>query len=183
MKTVRELKAIVGGIFGKAVEWEILVRNPAKALNFRWPQEAREEIHPYSSQEVRLMLEHVPQAHYALFVMAIWTGMRQGELIAAKWANVAWSEGRYYVRENKSRNYGLQAPKSKASQAPVPLSRFVMDALRTHKKQLAERILMAPEFTDQDLLFPNQKGGPLDSSHVAIFARNKKPIYGWAQKV
>ena len=164
VKTVRELKALLGSIFGKAVEWEILLRNPAKVLKFRWPQQEREEIHPYNAQEVRLILEHAPQAHYAMFVMAIWTGMRQGELLAAKWANVAWNEGRYYVRENKSRNYGLQTPKSKASQAPVPLSGYVMEVLRTHKrrqekqkKKQAERILMTPDFVDQVCFSPTKK--------------------------
>ena len=67
-------------------------------------------------------------------MFAIFSGLRQGEILAAKWKNLDWEEGTYTVRENLTRLRKFD-PKTKteASLATVELPPIVMEALRAHK--------------------------------------------------
>ena len=50
--------------------------------------------------EIRLFLEtakEVQPDHYVLFLTAVMTGMRRGELLAMKWRNVDWQRRQYFV--------------------------------------------------------------------------------------
>ena len=44
-----------------------------------------------------------------------------------------------------------------------------MEALKAQRAQVAEmRLLAGPSWTDNDLLFPNTRGGPLAENHVLV---------------
>ena len=57
--------------------------------------------------------------------------------------------------------------KTKQSRRKITLSQAAVAALRTHRaRQHAERLALGPAWDDQDLVFTNAIGGPLDGSHV-----------------
>jgi integrase len=65
----------------------LIPRNPATGLKL--PRIIREEIDPLTEEESRRLLEAVRGERLeALYILALSTGMRQGELLALKWEDV-----------------------------------------------------------------------------------------------
>jgi integrase len=86
-------------------------------------------MHPLSPDEVRRLLEAASGDRLeALYVLAINTGMRRGELLGLKWSDVDLEGGRLSIRRTLTRTdngkrVALGAPKTKRSAAPSGLPR------------------------------------------------------------
>jgi integrase len=111
----------------------------------------------------------------ALYVLAVHTGLRQGELLGLKWSDL--DDGKVSVRRAlkiTEHGLGFGSTKNKASRRSVTLNQTAADALRAHRtRQNAER-LEAPEWFDADLVFPNRVGKPMDPNN--LYHREYKPI-------
>ncbi len=89
--------------FEQAIEHGLVDHNLAKRLGkfYKHAPVRHEEIQPLSPPEVetlvKAVLEHAPQ-HYALFLAAIHTGMRSGELAGLKWEDIDWKAKYVTVR-------------------------------------------------------------------------------------
>jgi integrase len=85
----------------------------------------------------------------ALYVLAVHTGLRQGELLGLKWSDL--DDGKVSVRRAlkiTEHGLGFGSTKNKASRRSVTLNQTAADALRAHRtRQNAER-LEAPEWFD-----------------------------------
>jgi integrase len=65
------------------------------------PQPTREEIHPLTPEQAKLLLQVAHESGdrlEALYVLAIHTGLRQGELLGLKWDDVDLEDGSLQVR-------------------------------------------------------------------------------------
>ena len=117
------------------------------------------------------------QRWYALFLLALTTGLREGELLALRWDDVKWDEKwedqempLLEVNENLFFLHGAQfgTPKSDDSRK-VPLIPMAVEALRAHQtRQKAER-LKAPRWDRPEqpynLIFPNTVGMPMAANN------------------
>lgn len=100
-------------------------------------------------------------ADRALYLTAAMTGLRRGELLALRWADIDWIARRVRVRQNYVRGR-LGAPKSKRSTRSVPLADRVAAELDRHYKASTFQ-------ADDDLVFGNpDTGKPRDPSRVRI---------------
>ena len=101
----------------------------------------------------------------ALYVLALTTGLREGELLGLRWRYVDLERGALQVRGIVQRIDGkpvVKEPKTESSSRQVLLTKLAVDALRQHRlRQLEERLKMGDAWDDQDLVFPNQSGGPM----------------------
>ncbi len=106
----------------------------------------------------------------ALYVLAVHTGMRQGELLALKWADVDLRDGRVSVRRTITKSGGhllLGEPKTAKSRRTITLTAGSLNALRAHRKrQLEERMQRAGLWQDHGLVFPSSVGTPLSHRNV-----------------
>jgi integrase len=67
----------------------LIPRNATEAV--KPPQPSREEMHPLTPEQAKLLLQTAHEAGdrlEALYVLAIHTGLRQGELLGLKWDDV-----------------------------------------------------------------------------------------------
>ena len=83
----------------------------------------------------------------ALYVVAVHTGLRQGELLGLKWTDIDLDMGRLSVRRSlKVTEGGLDfgPPKNKASRRSVPLNNTTAAALRAHTLRQNEERLRSP---------------------------------------
>lgn len=69
---------------------------------------------------------------------------------------------------------GFGPPKNKASRRSVPLNKTAVAALKAHRKRQNEERLRTPEWADNDLVFPNRVGKPLD--HNNLYHREYKAL-------
>jgi integrase len=103
---------------------------------------------------------------YALAVVALFTGMRLGEVLALRWSNADLDAKVIRVREalEETKAYGIRAkqPKSKAGRRDIGLPDIVVDALSEHRRrQLELRVALGVGKPPVDaLVFPTIEGGP-----------------------
>jgi integrase len=107
----------------------------------------------------------------ALYVLAISTGMRQGELLGLRWRDID-SEGRS-LRVTGSIQYvpghglSVSSPKTRSSRRRVMLSRIAADALdRRREAQKQERAHSGEKWEDQDFVFTSRDGKPIYATNV-----------------
>jgi integrase len=163
---------------GQAMRDDLISRNVAAGERPRSSRN-RDEIKALSSEQARALLAAASgQRNEALYVVALHTGLRQGELLGLKWADVDLTGRRLSVRRAlKVTDHGLDfgPPKNKASRRSVPLSKTAVAVLRAHRtRQNEERLRLGDLWQDHDLVFPNRVGKPMD--HGNLYYREYKPL-------
>jgi integrase len=164
----------------QAMRDDLIPRNVAAGERPR-SSRTRREIKALSSDQARTLLSAARGLrNEALYVVAVHTGLRQGELLGLKWGDVDLSEARRRLsvrRALKVTDHGLDFghTKNNASRRSVPLSRTAAAVLRAHRNlQNQERMRLGDLWQDHDLVFPNRVGKPLD--HNNLYYREYKPL-------
>jgi len=104
-------------------------------------------------REVRALLDAATERWQPLLMMAVLTGLRQGELLGLQWGDIDWSAKQVHVR--RQFNAGRFADlKTRHSRRRVGLSEELLSELKACK-------LRCPK-GEHDLVFPNHNGRPLD---------------------
>lgn len=119
--SVRAYMARLKGIFRKGIDWGYLRRSPTD-ITLHYPKGDTKKFNSLSPAKVRALLECTPQKWRVLIGMAVWTGMRIGEILAAKWGNMDWNAQQYHIRETLTCSQTFTIPKTKESVAPVFVS-------------------------------------------------------------
>ncbi len=129
----------------QAVKWDLIHRNPADAA--KAPAPSTKEKHPLSAPEARRLLEAARGDRLeALYVLAVHTGMRRGELLGLKWEDVDLDAAtlrvrRALTRTENGRKLALGEPKTKKSRRTVRLTPRAVETLKGHRaQQAAERL-------------------------------------------
>jgi integrase len=168
-RTVQYIHVTLHKALKQAVQDGLIPRNTTEAV--KPPQVRREEIRPLSAEQVKVLLETACGDRLeALFVLAIHTGLRQGELLGLKWEDVDLEDGTLRVRRTLATAKGgpvLMAPKTKSSRRSVKLTQGAMDALRSHLKgQLQEIDRAGPLWQENGLVFASEIGEFLDRRYL-----------------
>lgn len=166
-QTLKHMMNPISGVFQYAIRGGYLRENPARYV--QTPRIPHREMDFLTTEEVRIFLEYVPQRYYSLFLTAIMTGMRRGELLAMKWKNLDWNRRQYFVREILSK-YGarFQEPKSKTSRRAMDLAPQLIGALEAHRAHQNEmKLKLGPVYEDMGLVFCTEKGTPLDPDNIS----------------
>jgi integrase len=106
----------------------------------------------------------------ALYVLALYLGLRRGELLGLCWQDVDLDESKLEVVQTLQRVGGslrLVPPKTEDSARTTPLPPPCVEALREHKKrQFAERADAWPDWEDHDVVFPSRRGTPMEPDNL-----------------
>ena len=106
----------------------------------------------------------------ALYVLAIATGLRQGELLGLSWRDIDLESAKVMVRTTLQRTngeYQLLEPKTTRSRRTLALPEMVVDSLRAHKgRQFGEMLKAGLEWRQSELVFTAPAGGPLSDRVV-----------------
>ena len=108
----------------------------------------------------------------ALYVLAVGTGMRLGELFGLQWANVDLKAGTVTIRHTLQELDGkltLKEPKTDKSRRCLRLAESAVTALAEHRKRALAGGLAASPW-----VFGNRNGGPLRRGH--FHQRDFKPL-------
>jgi integrase len=120
-RRVRYIHVTVRKALKDAVRLQLLARNVADAAIP--PRQFKSEIDPLTQDQMRSLLEATKGDRLeALYVLAITTGMRQGELIGLQWKDVDLDGGT--LRVNRSVYEGVVSPpKTNAGRRTIRLSK------------------------------------------------------------
>jgi integrase len=160
-----------------AVSDGLIPRNVAAGLKL--PKLSREEIDPLNREEARRLLEAAKGERLeALYMLALNTGMRLGELLALNWDDVDLEGEVLRVRRTLTRAgkvYTTGEPKTRNSRRVIRLTGAAVEALRGHlPRQLEEMGRMGSLYQPGGLVFATEVGTIVNPSNVRN--RSLKPL-------
>ena len=176
--SVVQLHTVLRRALGQAARWGLVVRNVVSLVTP--PRLERREMTTLSPEQVRNLLDAATGGRLeALYVLAVTTGMRQGEILALRWRDVNLDVGTLQVRATLQRNHEgfvFAEPKTAHSRRKVALGRATVEALRSHRsRQLGERLKFGAAWEDNDLVFANEVGRPMEATNL----RNRFFGHSW----
>jgi integrase len=129
--TVKLVHSVLSSAFKRAVKWGVLHHNVIE--NVDAPRIVRDEVEVFSPQEVQALLCAASGNRLeALYILALSTGMRGGELLGLEWRHVNLDAGTLDVKQTTTINGQLGTPKSKNSIRTLQLPSIATEALRRH---------------------------------------------------
>ncbi len=176
--TVARIHAVLRRAFGEATRMGIIQRNVVALV--RPPRPIAKEMRVLTPEQARIFLAAVVDDPLeALYVLALTTGMRRGEMLALHWADVNLEARFIQVRFTVQHIAGAQVlyspPKTARSRRKVALSARAVDALQKHRqRQEQQRAIVGANWVDNDLVFTTATGEPMRGNH--ILQRNFAPI-------
>ena len=170
-RTVRYIHTTLHKALKQAVMDGLIPRNATEAV--KPPQPTREEIHPLTPEQAKRLLQVAHESGdrlEALYVLAIHTGLRQGELLGLKWDDVDLDDGSLQVRRTLAitkNGFVFTSPKTSGSRRSVKLTQRATEALRSHlERQLGEIDRVGSLWSENGLIFASETGEPLDRRAV-----------------
>ena len=178
-RTVDYIHITLQKALSQAVRDDLIPRNVAAGER---PHSTRhtspDRVKALSPAQVRALLDAAQGTrNEALYVVALHTGLRQGELLGLRWADVDLDAGKLSVRRAlKIADPGLDfgPPKNKASRRSVRLNKTATAALRAHRARQNQERIAARTWRDTGLVFPNRIGGPIDPTN--LYNREYEPL-------
>ena len=173
--TVQKIHHVLHKALSQAVRWNLVPRNVADDV--KAPTPTKKEMHPLSAEQARRLLATARDDRLeALYVLAIHTGMRRGELLALRWEDVDLEAvnplvriRRTITRKGSGGSYAFGEPKTKNSRRTIQLTRQAVEALRSHRARQAGEKLASPAgplYKDQGLVFAGEGGGLINPSNL-----------------
>jgi integrase len=167
-RTVQLMHTTLHKALKQAVLWGLVPRNVTEAVVA--PRVTKKEIHPLTSGQTRVLLDGAKGGRFeALYVLAVTTGLRRGELLGLRWTDVDLKRGYLQVRQQLIRTQSgltFTSPKRGKSRS-VRLTKRAVEALDDHyKRQLQEKQRLVELWQDIGLVFPTQVGKPMDADNL-----------------
>ena len=168
--SVNKLHVVLHKALEQAVEWRMVPRNVAGLAKAPKPS-AMKEISPLSAEEARRLVEAARGDRLeALYVLALHTGMRQGELLALKWRDVDLENATLSIRRTLTRSGGrllLGEPKTGKGRRNIDLTEASVGALRGHLvRQTGEIEILGDRYQDAGLVFTSEAGTLINPTNL-----------------
>jgi integrase len=131
-RTVQIIHATLYKALKQAVKWSLLSKNVVDSVDP--PRVPKREIRPLSEEQVKRLLETAQGDKLeALYILAVHTGMRSGELLGLRWQDLDLQIGTVQVRRSV---FGgrTEAPKSANGNRSIRLNKTSIRALQGHER-------------------------------------------------
>jgi integrase len=167
--SVNKLHAVLHKALGQAVKWNMIPRNVAGVV--KAPRPAPEEMRTLSKEETHRLLDAARGDRVeALYVLAVHTGMRQGELLGLKWRDVDLENATLSVRRTLTKSRGrllVGEPKTNNSRRTIRLTEPAVRALREHlDRQMEGMQRLGDLYQDEGLVFASEVGTLINPSNL-----------------
>ena len=162
-----KIRSIMGDMMNRAIEDLLIVRNPVVGIKLY--SEREQNAKALSAREQSVFFDYCKGSFYEnLFVVAVNTGMRPGELFALTEKDLDFEKG--YINVTKTlnymkgngdnkKNYHIGTPKTKNSIRKVPMNSVCREYL--HKQVDLKQNLQVVKNTDTPFLFVTTLNTPL----------------------
>ena len=166
----KKTKKILVDMLEKAIDSDLLTKNVAKQLNTVISKEDKKERRVLTVSEAELFLGEAQSSYYYnLFVLALETGMRIGELCGLRWQDIDFEKKVLYVRHTlcyfrKDGKYifEMHDAKTKNGRRTIPLTTKALETLRRQRVQKQKILFKGIEAEEQyrDLVFVTKNNRP-----------------------
>jgi integrase len=175
-KSIHEIHGVLHLALKNAVRWGYVSRNVCDLVEP--PRIVSREAAPLTLEQAQILLKSVSEHRLeVLLTMAVVTGMRRGELLALRWANVDFERKTLLVLHTvdyiPKYGYVETEPKTAAGKRLISLPAFLVEMLKQHRVKLLEQQLkQGSAWEDRDLVFPDLHGGYFNPGYlIRLFTR------------
>ena len=180
-KSVRNLHGTLHKAMAKAVKEEYISKNPCEDLELPRSDAPKKEMRPLLDDELPIFLKKIVGDRMEnLFYVAVFTGMRESELIGLSWDCIDFEHGSIHLYRQlskgrrKGEGWSFTSLKNRQARTFSP-PKGVLEALKRVKRQQAEwRLKSGNAWQDTNLVFTNEHGQHL--SMCAIYSRFKAVV-------
>ncbi len=180
---IKNLNKLLKKFFFYAVDEGYLLKNPCTSKSLTIPGEVTQEdtdIEIFNDEEIEAIKKAL-EGHRLkpLILLALGTGLRQGELLGLKWSNVDLKNKEIKVEQaikavtiinsDGSRKYEIreQPLKTKNSIRTMPIPSNLIPILEKHAlKQKEEKLKAGPLYNDSNYVFTTATGNPIDTRNL-----------------
>lgn len=164
--TVRYVHSVLSKSLKDAVRWDKVPRNVCAFAEAPRPKRTTREHVTWTGEEIRRFLDATSEERlHAAWLLAVATGMRRGELLGLRWADIDFDNATASIRQTVvavGHAPEFTQPKTATSRRSVALDAGTVRALRDHRKrQAAERLRAGRAYAGHDLLFCSELGEPI----------------------
>jgi len=164
-RTVRHHHVTLHTALGVAVKMGLTGRNPADAVTP--PRYQQHEFQVLTEADMFKVLEQAKSTpYYALYFLALFTGMRRSEILGLRWGDVDFIFTQISVVRSlhhlRNGQFIFRQTKTAKSRRLIALSPAAALALNEHRKK--QEIIckhIGKKLSDDDLVFSQDEGGPL----------------------
>ncbi len=167
---IRKMHQLLNQSFSQAVKWKKIMFNPVADADP--PSVKYEEMSIWSLKNIQEFLRNCKgERHYLTFLLAIYTGMRRGEILGLHWSDIDLEQKVIHVKRSLAhvpkKGYIFTSLKTKNSKRQIPIPEFVLNELVLQKKRIEEwKELVGSVFEDQDLVICTNTGSLQDPRNV-----------------
>lgn len=177
VRTIQYIHTTIRKALEQAEAWDLVRKNVARFA--KPPKTEHTERRYFTPDEARRFLAAV-QGHKdeALYLLAVTTGMRRGELLGLKWSDIDLEARTLRVERSLDTQYGPakeNAPKRAASKRPISLFPEIIQSLQRHKqRQRLNKLRYGPKWQERGYVFTTRYGTPQRGS--SVLSRGLKPL-------
>jgi integrase len=170
-ETIRLTHAVLHRALKQAVRWRLIPFNMAADVDR--PRVDKAGISPFTAEQVNTLLRAARGDRLeALYVLAVTTGMRLGELLGLQWPDIDLKGRGVMVQHSLQELNGkltLAEPKTARGRRRIDLPQMAIKALNRHRKSMLKEGLAGVSW-----VFPNLAGGPWRRTH--LHSQQYKPL-------
>ncbi len=198
---IREINLKLNSFFVHAVNQGYMLKNPTEKKRITIPglsEKKKREIETFSDDEIEIIKNKAENYKYGMLILlALGTGMRQGELLGLKWKYIDFIQKTVTVKytlkditeinRNGKRNYKikLQTPKTNSSLRTIPIPTTLINKLKQYKTREKEKYLKnGISFTNDSFVFTGFMCQPLcrnviTGSFKRFLVKNNITVYNF----
>ncbi|WML26248.1 site-specific integrase [Neobacillus sp. OS1-33] len=169
-QSVKHHHRLISKVLKDAVKWQFISRNVAEAVSP--PKTKKVEMQTWDNERVKTFLDASQSSvYYSIYLTAIYTGMRRGEVLGLRWQDVDLENNVIYVRQSlqEVKKVGLtfKEPKSGKGRSITITTTLSKELKKIYKVQLEDKLLLGKEYHDLDLVFAQKNGKPIQPTEMA----------------
>jgi integrase len=156
-KYLLNVYALLRIMFEVAKDHDLIAEIPLRAKIHRSQAEAKKKV-ALKPEQLRQILEAVGEDYKPLFLTAMITGARLGEVRGLRWQDMNAEDGSLCIQRAVWRQV-IQTPKTEASARTLHIPRELIDILCAYREQ-------SKWAADHDFMFARVDGTPHDPDHL-----------------
>ncbi|WP_342026012.1 site-specific integrase [Cytobacillus pseudoceanisediminis] len=167
---IRKMHQLLYQAFNQAIKWKKLSVNPVQDSDP--PSVVKRDINIWSYSEIHIFLNECKNdRNYIVFLLAIYTGMRRGEILGLKWSDLDFNKKVIHVSRSLSYipngGYVITNLKTRSSNRKIPITEEVINELVKVKKQQEElKNKLGEAFGNNDLVVCTEFGHVQDPRNI-----------------
>lgn len=167
-ENIQKVHTLINDSLKKAERWGLIARNPATLVDR--PKAVKKEITVWNVEEVRQFLKYAKKSgrYYIAFLLALTTGMRQGEILGLRWKDVDFENGCVRITQTLSSDGKDLLPytKTKSGSRTIDLPEETVTALKKHWLFIRGEREKNRSYKNLDLVVCTEFGTPTHKSNI-----------------